>query len=96
MKTKAAQPVLPFGVITLVLVASIWFWQTFWGAASDACHELETQLRKGYFLAWQAPSLVLVTADKKQFTVTADSRVEACQKMQKQLPAINPPESGAD
>ena len=76
---------LPAGVASLVLLAAAVMYQ-WWPASS--CDELEQQVKKGYFLRWLPPQLMLITADKKTLMVQADDKAVACKKMLGQLTQV--------
>ncbi len=77
---------LPAGVASLVLLGAAVIYQ-WWPAYS--CDELEQQMKKGYFLRWLPPQLMLITADKKTLMTQAEDKSAACEKMLGQL--IEPP-----
>ncbi len=69
---------LPLGAVTLVLLAVAMIFQ--WWPLST-CERLQQTMQKGYFLRWMPPELVLITADKKNITLSAENKELACQKM---------------
>lgn len=80
--------VLPFGMITIafVAVALVGQWLFF---EEDFCSPLKERLdhQGSYFLRWQAPNLMLILADKTQYTVEGESQSQACKKLHEQLKA---------
>ncbi len=74
--------ILPFGVITLTLVASTALY-SWW--QHDGCAELKETLGSGYFLRWAEPQLLLVTANKQTFSTSASSQAQACAFMLDQI-----------
>ena len=74
--------VLPFGVVTLSLVAMTLAYNM-WN--DTGCDDLESQLNQGYFLRWAEPQLLLITANKESILIEADNKNSACQAMLKQL-----------
>ncbi len=81
-KTKS----LPFGIFSLVFVASILVWQWFF-VEEDICSPLTERLNHqgSYFLRWQDPELILLTSDKQQIIVSGDSEMHACGLMLERL-----------
>lgn len=77
-----SKSILPFGVITLTLVASTALY-SWW--QHDDCSVLKETLGSGYFLRWAEPQLLLVTAKKQTFSTTAASQNQACVLMLEQL-----------
>jgi len=73
---------LPFGVVTIALVAVTWAYS--WFNQSD-CADLEQSMTQGYFLRWMPPQLLLVTANHQSLMVEADSKEAACVLMKKEL-----------
>ncbi len=69
---------LPAGVASLVLLGAALMYQ-WWPASS--CDELEQKMKKGYFLRWLPPQLMLITADKKTLMAQAEDKPAACKKM---------------
>lgn len=69
---------LPFGVVTLVLfVGAVMFKY----ANVSHCDDLKESLEQGFFMSWQAPNFILVTRDKEQWHVEAQSHESACKAM---------------
>lgn len=73
---------LPFGAVTLTLLAAALLFQL-WPESS--CEKLEEKMDAGYFLRWMPPQLMLITADKKTLMVTADDEGLACEAMMLEL-----------
>ncbi len=80
------KPVLPLGAVTLALLGLALLFQ-FWPVSS--CDQLEGSMKKGYFLRWMPPSLMLITADKHNMTVNADSKELACAKILQEITTPN-------
>ena len=72
----------PFGVVTILLVVAALAVQ-FWPQSS--CEQLKSHLGGGYFMSWQEPNLILITKDKTQLNVQADSQEKACEALLGQL-----------
>ncbi|GAA6134982.1 hypothetical protein NBRC116188_17720 [Oceaniserpentilla sp. 4NH20-0058] len=73
---------LPFGIVTIALVAVTWAYS--WFSKSD-CVVLEQNMTQGYFLRWMEPKLLLVTANQQSHIVEAQSKEQACSQMMKEL-----------
>lgn len=79
MNTRKA---MPFGLVTLVLfilAVGIKYWP------ESSCENLKSTLEQGFFMSWQEPNFILVTKDKAQWHVQAESKEQACSAMQNQL-----------
>ena len=74
--------ILPFGVVTLALVATTALY-SWW--QHDDCAVLKQTLGSGYFLRWAEPQLILVTADKQTYMASANSQSSACSLLLEQL-----------
>lgn len=74
--------VMPFGLVTLTLFIAA-LGMKYWPASN--CENLKSTLEQGFFMSWQKPNFILVTKDKAQWHVQAQSQEQACEAMQKQL-----------
>lgn len=79
---KNTKKVMPFGLVTLVLFIAA-LGTKYWPESN--CKNLKSTLEQGFFMSWQAPNFILVTKDKAQWHVQAESQEQACEAMQKQL-----------
>lgn len=73
---------LPFGVFTISLFALaliISFWP------KPSCERLEQDLGNGFFMRWQAPVLLIIRADKQQFSFQDESKDGACEQARQQF-----------
>ena len=78
----ASRKVMPFGLVTLVLfIAAIAM--KYWPQPS--CEKLTSALEQGFFMSWQEPNFILVTKDKAQWHVQAQSKEQACDAMLSKL-----------
>ena len=78
MMISAKKSALPFGAVTLMLLGAALLYES-WPESS--CEQLERNMQAGFFLRWMPPQLMLVTADKKNFMVNADSQRAGCEAM---------------
>jgi len=78
--------IMPFGLVTIVLVIAA-LAMKYWPQSS--CERLTSMLDQGFFMSWQAPNFILVTKDKAQWHVEAESKNEACAAMLKQLDLLD-------
>lgn len=70
----------PFGLFTLVLVGvALAFVLVEQILPKSSCDQLKGQLKQGYFMQWLGDGMLIVTADKQQFHIAAQSEDEACQ-----------------
>ncbi|MEH6343775.1 MAG: hypothetical protein V7785_01700 [Bermanella sp.] len=82
MMLASKKSILPFGAVTLTLLAAALLFQ-FWPKSS--CDKLKEKMEAGYFLRWMPPQLMLITADKKTLMVSADDESLACEVMMLEL-----------
>jgi len=82
MMLASKKSVLPFGAVTLTLLAAALLFQL-WPESS--CEKLEENMQAGYFLRWMPPQLMLITADKKTLMLSADDEELACEAMMLEL-----------
>jgi len=82
MMLASKKSVLPFGAVTLTLLAAALLFQL-WPESS--CEKLEENMQAGYFLRWMPPQLMLITADKKTLMLSADDKELACEAMMLEL-----------
>ncbi len=78
MMIGSKKSVLPFGAVTLALLAGALLIQ-FW--PESACDKLEKNMQAGYFLRWMPPQLMLITSDKQNYMVDANDKSVACEAM---------------
>jgi hypothetical protein len=81
-----SKSILPFGAVTIVLVV-VTLAYSWWH--NDACQTLEEKLGSSYFLRWQTPQLLLITAKKESILVESESKSKACEMMLEKISQLS-------
>jgi len=79
---------IPTGLVTVVFVCVALLvvgLEKLWPV--DACDALKQEMGQGYFMQWMGTELLVVTADKQQFKVEAETQSQACEAFRKTLRA---------